>query len=159
MPCTFARFVIHYKDGTTLIEDRNDSYCWDNASKENISALGIVYDPIPIGIKDPNTGKDIRITLDEHTLKGSSKYNYPFFMQKDAVLKLVPNAKPKTLGLMVGLVTNKAGHCVVMYGKPNGCVSTFYTTVHSLTLNLELFGIKLEECGKEIVQSKDSKNN
>jgi hypothetical protein len=170
MPCTFARFVIHYKNGTTLIEDRNDPHCWDNASKDDISALGIKYDPFPVKTTNPDTGEEVRIAdpyrnqpvrvvLNPHILKGSSKKRYGFFQMKEAELKIAPGAQPITKSLCVGMIIDKEGHCVVMRGLADGRVYTFYTTVHSLTLNLELFGIKLEECGIPIDTEKSEHSN
>jgi hypothetical protein len=160
MVCTFARFVIHYKNGETLIEDRKDSYCWDNASKKNISALGILFDPVlifdvgspkdkPKPILD-STGKQVRITLPEMTLKGSSRYQYQFFQQKEGILILQKGEKQQTVALQIGMVIDSHGHCIVMQGKPYGQIKNFYTTVHSLGLNLDHFEIDLEKCGKKI---------
>lgn len=152
--CSFARFVIHYRNGNTLIEDRKDNSCWDNAPKENIAALGILFDPGIIHVDNKvlkANGNILRFPFNENTLKGSKKYNYQFFQYKDTLLSSgnVGNftAGKNELGLVIGMVLNSDGHCMVMRGKPSCNVSVFYTTVHSLGLNLELFEIDLERCG------------
>lgn len=173
MTTNFARFVIHYKDGSTYIEDRADKFAWDSASKENITALGIQFDPSPmmvdnpyyipakdrkpdveydkkhnkqqLHIRDPIDNMPVRATFPENTLKGSSKYKYGFFQFKEAIQRLIAGRPADRVGLIVGMVINKQGDCICMRGKPDRSIYTFFTTVKSLTLNLELFGINLEE--------------
>jgi len=154
MTCPFARFVVHYKDGTTIVEDRSKKSHWDEISKQNISALGILYDPIPIGERDAD-GKPIRIRLPEYVLKGSKKYNYRFFQLKDKVLGPAKYGKEGTvLGLVIGMITDSDGHCVVMWGTKDGTIKTAFTTVHSLTIDqnslTKNYDIILEECGAVI---------
>lgn len=157
MVCSFARFVIHYRDGTTLVEDRKNPYSWDKAPKENISALGILFDPGVIHVDNKvvrSDGNILRYPFDENTLRGSKKYKYGFFQYKDILFATSKVGKFSSgrneLGLVIGIVLDKEGHCICMQGKPNRNISVFYTTVHSLGLGLELQGIKLEECGQEI---------
>lgn len=139
-----AKFVIHYRDGQTYVENRNDPYSWDNRPIKPISALGILQDPIPIDKTDLETGRKIRVTPNEHTLKGSFKKQFGFFQYKHASLIMQSGQKGKTHALTVGMVVNKKGDCVCMTIR-HGSVYTYFADVHSLTLNLELFGIKLEE--------------
>lgn len=159
---SFAKFVIHYKDGSTLIEDKKDDYCWNNASKDNISALGILFDPLPL--YDDNRpvlsddGRQLRLTFDEHTLKGSKTYKYGFFMDKEIIFAL---GKSKTLNrgrneisLGIGMVIDSEGHCICMRGTKDRQIYTYYTTVHSLGMDqnslTENYNIDLGECGKRI---------
>jgi hypothetical protein len=162
MTCPFARFVVHYKDGTTITEDRSISKIvdgrkmshWDLLSKQNISAMGILYDPISTGERDKD-GKTIRIRLPEYVLKGSKKYNYRFFQLKDKVLGPQKYGKNGTvLGIIIGMIIDPEGHCVVKWGTKDGTIKTAFTTVHSLNMDRESllynYDINLEECGAEI---------
>lgn len=180
--CSFARFVIHYKDGSTLMEDRNDEYCWDNApkfikrlvaekdSKGNeievektfhISALGIQFDPVQLF--DPETKKAIRdesgiptrVVFPEHVLRASSKYRYKYFQYKDTLTVTAEVGSFKRgkneLGVVIGMILDKAGHCIVMQGTPARAIKTFYTTIRSLGLSHDLFKVKLEELPENVI--------
>ncbi|MCK5611474.1 hypothetical protein KAR91_56915 [Candidatus Pacearchaeota archaeon] len=118
MPCPYARFVIHYLDGTTIHEDRSDKYCWDNApNKQDIIAMGIQFDPLllyfpnakdekgkPLPIVDPVSKVHLKEHYAEPVLKGSKKYYYGFFQMKDALRR---GRRPsKVLSLMVGRVVD-----------------------------------------------------
>lgn len=162
MVCSFAKFVIHYRDGTTITEDRDDNYAWDNAPKEDISALGILYDPGIIHVDDKPLRVDgliLRYPFKEHTLRGSKKYHYGFFQFKDVLMATGNvgnfNQGRNELGLVIGMVINSEGNCIVMHGKPSRNISTYFTTVHSLRLDYERQGIYLEDCGKPIGQDRD----
>lgn len=162
MTCPFARFVVHYKDGTTITEDRTinkkingvKKSHWDIISKQNISAMGILYDPISTGERDKD-GKLIRIRLPEYVLKGSKKYNYRFFQMKDKIIGPSHYGKTGTvLGLVIGMIIDPEGHCVVKWGTKDGTIKTAYTTIHSLGIDQESllynYDINIEECGAVI---------
>ena len=152
MPCTFARFVVFYKDGKTVVEDRSKGDCWDNLIKEDIAAIGILYDPLVLNERDEN-GKQFRLPNipKQLIIKGSKKYNYRFFQYKTVDVQ-VGNSKERRAGrhevnLTIGMVVDKEGHCIVLEAMPGVIIRTYYTTVHSLRLNLDLFEINLEEVG------------
>lgn len=150
MTLSFARFVVFYKNGETVVEDRNDKYCWDNLIKDNIAAIGILYDPLILNEKDKN-GKQLRISNipQQLILKGSKQHNYRFFQYKTVDMQ-VGSSKDRKAGrhevnLTVGMVVDKEGHCIVLEAMPNVVIRTYYTTVKSLRLNLDLFEINLED--------------
>lgn len=151
MPCSFARFVVFYKDGTTVVEDRSKKDCWDSMpDKNNIIALGILYDPLVLNEKDKD-GKNLRISNlpQQLILKGSKRHNYQFFQFKTVDLQ-VGGSKDRKAGkhevnLTIGMVVDKMGHCIVLEAMPNVIIRTYYTTTYSLRLNLELFKINLNE--------------
>lgn len=160
MACPFARFVVHYKDGTTVIENRKDSHHWDNLPKEGIRAVGILMEPVPlwddpwetlrdrkVSVMDRH-GRTIRVSPIQHTLKGSQQYNHQFFQFKTAVQPIgirkgLPVPTQYHVNLTVGMVVDNEGHCIVMEAKEDRSVYTYYTTVYSMGLNLDLFNIKL----------------
>jgi hypothetical protein len=150
MPCSFARFVVFYKDGKTIAEDRKDVKCWDNLPKENIIAIGIIYDPLVLNEKDEN-GKPLRLSNvpQQLILKGSQRHNYRFFQFKTVDIQVGDLKDRKTgrheVNLTVGMVVDKEGHCIVLEAMPNVSIRTYYTTVYSLRLNLELFEIDLDK--------------
>lgn len=146
MAYKFARFVIHYRDGSTYVEDRNDPYSWDNRPKKPISALAILPDPVKAVIEDKENNRKIPIKIDmnEYTLKGSFKRDFQFFQMKHAALEVRAGAKSKTHALTIGMVVNNKGDCVCMTLR-RGYPYVYFTNVFSLQLNLELFDIKLEE--------------
>lgn len=160
MTCNYARFVVHYKDGNTVVEDKNDFSCWDNLNKDGISAVGIIFDPVPIYdgkdlIKSLKGDYYLRWPSKQHTLHGSSRYNYRFFHYKDTTTFAgAGKASGKRFNFLVfGMVVDPEGHCVWKKAMHDGTTQTYYTTARSLTLNLELFDINLEECGKVIDSS------
>ena len=151
MPCKFARFVVHYKNGKTVVEDRTDNYCWDDLpNKADISAMGILYDPLILNERDQD-GRQLRITDIPQSLilKGSKRHNYRFFQYKTIDLQVgksnVRSSGRHEVNLTIGMVVDKEGHCIILEALPDVNIKTFYTTVHSLKLNLDLFDIKLEE--------------
>ena len=151
MPCSFARFVVFYKDGTTVVEDRSKGDCWDALpNKNNIIAMGILYDPMVLNERDSN-GKQLRISNlpQQLVLKGSKRHNYKFFQYKTVDMQLGKskerNSGRHEVNLTVGMVVDKEGHCMVLEALPNVVIRTYYTTVYSLRLNLELFEINLKE--------------
>lgn len=157
MTCKYARFVVHYKNGDTVVEDKNDFSCWDNLDKNGISAVGIIFDPVPIYddgdlIKSLKGDYYLRWPSKQHTLYGSSIYNYRFFQYKDASMIAAAGEKSgkRFNFLAFGMVVDPQGHCVWKKAIHDGTTQTYYTSTHSLRLNLELFDINLEECGKEI---------
>lgn len=150
MPCSFARFVVFYKNGKTIVEDRSDSHCWDNLLKDNISAIGILYDPLILNEKDMD-GKQLRLSNipQQLIIKGSKKHNYRFFQFKTVDMQ-VGNSKDRKAGrhevnLTIGMVVDKEGHCIVLEAMPGVNIRTYYTTVRSIGLNLDLFEIDLNE--------------
>ncbi len=151
MPISFARFVVFYKDGTTVVEDRNKKDCWDALpNKENIAALGILYDPLVLNEKDKD-GNQLRISNlpQQLILKGSKRHNYQFFQFKTVDLQ-IGNSKDRKAGkhevnLTIGMVVDNKGHCIVLEAMPNVIIRTYYTTTYSLRLNLDLFKINLNE--------------
>ncbi|MHA1513366.1 MAG: hypothetical protein ACTSRJ_04820 [Candidatus Hodarchaeales archaeon] len=150
MPSRFARFVVFYKNGETIVEDRSDNYCWDNLPKKNIAAMGVLYDPLILDERDGN-GKQLRLSDIPQSLilKGSKRHNYKFFQFKTIDLQ-VGGSKERNSGrhevnLSIGMVVDKEGHCIVLEAAPDINIKTYYTTVHSLRLNLEIFEIKLNE--------------
>ena len=151
MGCSFARFVVHYKNGKTVVENRKIHDFWDNLpNKENIAALGVQYDPIMLNEKD-QYGKQLRLcNVPQHLiLKGSKRHNYRFFQYKTVDMQLGTSKERRAgrheVNLTIGMVVDKAGHCIVLEAFPDVVIRTFYTTVYSLGLNLELFEINLNE--------------
>ena len=138
MPCPFARFVIHYIDGTTIHEDRNDGRCWDNApNKRDILAMGIQFDPQllyfpnakdengkPLAIRDPVSGVHLKEEYAEPVLKGSKKYYYGFFQMKDKVKAFGPvrggirTVTGTELSLMIGRVMDSFPWIHPVTGEP-----------------------------------------
>ena len=149
MPCSFARFVVYYKNGKTFVEDRNDNKCWDNLNKNNIAAVGVLYDPLILNEIDEK-GRQLRLPNipQQLILKGSKRYNYRFFQYKTVEMQLGKskdrNAGRHEVNLTIGMVVDKEGHCIVLEAMPNVVIRTYYTTVHSLNLNLDLFEIDLD---------------
>lgn len=151
MPCSFARFVVYFKDGETVVEDRRISDFWDLLpDKENIIAMGIQYDPLILNERDQH-GNQLRLSnVPQHLiLKGSKRHNYRFFQYKTADMQ-VGNSKDRKAGrheinLTIGMVVDKEGHCIVLEAMPGVVIRTYYTTVYSLGLNLDLFDINLNE--------------
>lgn len=151
MPCSFARFVVFYKNGKTVVEDRSKSDCWDSMPDKNkIIALGILYDPLVLNERDKN-GNQLRISNlpQQLILKGSKRHNYQFFQFKTVDMQ-VGNSKDRKAGrhevnLTIGMVVDKAGHCIVLEAMPGVIIRTYYTTTYSLRLNLDLFKINLDE--------------
>jgi len=92
-------------------------------------------------------------------LKLSSKYNYGVFQDKPAEQAFGLGGKPieglhKTHALRIGFVVDPQGHCICMTGYIGGgqpSIYSYYTTVQSLKLDLQLQQIKLEECGRELL--------
>ena len=150
MPCSFARFVVHYKNGETVVENRADSYFWDNLpNKQDIAAMGILYDPLILNERDKD-GKQLRLTdiPQSLVLKGSKRHNYRFFQFKTIDFQ-VGRSRERNSGryeanLTIGMVVDKEGHCIVLEALPEVNIKTYYTTIHSLKLNLELMEINLE---------------
>jgi len=150
MSNSFARFVVFYKNGKTIVENRKDPHCWDNLNKDNISAIGIVYDPLVLSEKDAN-GKELRLSNvpQQLIIKGSKKHNYRFFQFKTVDMQL-GNSKERKAGkheinLTIGMVVDKEGHCIVLEAMAGVNIRMYYTTVHSIGLNLKLFEIDLNE--------------
>lgn len=151
MSCSFARFVVFYKDGETVVEDRTDGAYWDNLpNKENIAAMGILYDPLILNEVDQD-GKRLRLPNIPQSLilKGSQRHNYRFFQFKTVVMQ-VGNSRGQQSGrhevnLTIGMVIDKEGHCIVLEAMPGVIIRIYYTTIHSLRLNLDLFEINLNE--------------
>ena len=150
MVCTFARFVVHYRNGETVVEDRTDNKCWDNLIKDDISAIGVLYDPLILNERDKD-GKQLRLSdiPQSLVLRGSKRHNYRFFQFKTVDLQLGKTKERRSgrheVNLTIGMVVDKEGHCIVLEALPNVNVRTYYTTVHSIRLNLELFEIDLNE--------------
>jgi len=150
MPCSFARFVVFYKDGKTVVEDRKDNYCWDNLNKDNIAAIGVLYDPLVLNERD-ESGRQFRLPNipQQLVLKGSKRHNYRFFQFKtvDMLVGSTKTQKPgrNEVNLTIGMVVDNEGHCIVLEAMPGVNIRIYYTTVHSLGLNLDLFEIDLEE--------------
>ena len=151
MPCKFARFVVHYRNGETVVEDRSQGDFWDTLpNKRNIIAMGILYDALILNEKDSN-GKQLRLSNipQKLILKGSKQHNYQFFQYKTVDMQL-GNSKTHKAGrreanLTIGMVVDKEGHCMVLEAMPDVGIRTYYSTVHSLRLNLEIFEINLKE--------------
>ena len=151
MPCSFARFVVYYKNGEMVVEDRNDGYSWDNLkNKKNITAIGILYDPLILNEKDEE-GNQLRLTDVPKSLilRSSDKHEYRFFQFKTVDMQL-GKSKDRSSGryetnLTIGMVVDKEGHCIVTEAMPDMKIRTYYTSVKELRLNLELFEIELEE--------------
>jgi len=150
MPCSFARFVVYYKDGKTVVEDRNNNNCWDNLIKDDIAAIGVLYNPLVLNEKDKN-GRQLRISNipQQLIIKGSKRHNYRFFQFKTVDLQLGKSKERRSgrheVNLTIGMVVDKEGHCVVLEAFPDVVIRTYYTTVHSLGLNLEIFKIDLNK--------------
>ena len=151
MGCSFARFVVHYRNGETVVEDRRIPDFWDRLpNKESIAALGVQYDPLILNEKDQK-GNQLRLTnIPQHLiLKGSKRHNYRFFQYKTAEMQLGASKERKAgrheVNLTIGMVVDSEGHCIVLEAFPDVVIRTYYTTVYSLGLNLELFEIVLNE--------------
>ena len=150
MVCTFARFVVYYRNGETVVEDRNDNHCWDNLIKDDISAIGVLYDPLILNERDKD-GRQLRLSdiPKSLVLKGSKRHNYRFFQFKTVDLQLGASKERRSgtheVNLTIGMVVDKEGHCIVLEAMPDVNIKTYYTTVKSLRLNLDLFEINLEE--------------
>ena len=153
MPISFARFVVFYKDGTTVVEDRSDPHCWDklnNENKEKIAALGILYDPLVLNEMDQD-GNQLRISNlpQQLILKGSKRHNYQFFQFKTVDLQIGASKNRKAgkheVNLTIGMVVDNKGHCIVLEAMPGVIIRTYYTTTYSLRLNLDKFKINLNE--------------
>ncbi len=149
-PCSFARFVVHYKNGETVVEDKRIHDFWDRIPKENIAALGVQYEPLILDERD-QYGKQLRLTnIPQHLiLKGSKRHNYRFFQYKTADMQVGASKERRSgrheVNLTIGMVVDKEGHCIVLEAFPDVVIRTYYTTVHSLGLNLELFEIDLNK--------------
>lgn len=109
-----------------------------------------VYDPLVLDSIDKN-GKQLRLTDIPQSLilKGSRRHNYRFFQFKTVDMQ-IGNSRERKAGrnevnLTIGMVVDKEGHCVVLEALPEINIKTYYTNVHSLRLNLELFEIELEK--------------
>ena len=150
MTCSFARFVVFYKNGDTRVEDRNRGDFWDRLPKDNIMSLGILYDPLILNERDID-GRQLRISNlpQQLLLKGSERHNYRFFQYKTADLQVGAskdrNSGRHEVNLTVGMVVDKRGHCIILEAMPNVVIRTYYTTVYDLGLNLDLFEINLSE--------------
>ena len=102
--------------------------------------------------KDKN-GKQLRIPNipQQLIIKGSKRYNYRFFQFKTVDQQLGKSKDRRSgrheVNLTIGMVVDKEGHCIVLEAMPGVIIRTYYTTVHSLRLNLDLFEINLEEVG------------
>ena len=74
------------------------------------------------------------------------------FQYKEAQIAVIKGEHSRTFALTIGKVINPKGDCVLMQGwldhgkKPK--TRKFPHNVHALKLNLELFKINLEKCGK-----------
>lgn len=149
--CSFARFVVFYRNGETVAEDRRMDNFWDLLeNKENIAAMGIQYDPLVLDERD-QYGNQLRLhNVPQHLiLKGSKRHNYRFFQFKTNEMQVGSSRDRKAgrheINLTIGMVVDKEGHCIVLEAMPNVVIRTYYTTVHSLRLNLDLFEIDLDE--------------
>jgi len=151
MPCSFARFVVFYKNGKTVVEDKSKGDCWDILpNKNNIIAMGILYDPLVLNERDKD-GNQLRISNlpQQLILKGSKRHNYQFFQFKTVDMQVGASKDRKAgrhdVNLTVGMVVDKMGHCIVLEAMPGVVIRTYYTTTYSLRLNLDLFEINLNE--------------
>lgn len=151
MGCSFARFVIFYKNGETIAEDRKIEDFWDLLpNKKNIAAMGIKYDPIMLNQKD-EYGNQLRLCdVPKYLiLKGSKRHNYRFFQYKTVDMQVGQSKERRSgrheVNLTIGMVVDKEGHCIVLEAMPNIVIRTYYTTIYSLGLNLDLFEIDLNE--------------
>jgi len=150
MELSFARFIVYYKNGETVVEDKRIPDFWDRLPKDNIAAMGIQYDPLVLNEMDQQ-GNQLRLkNVPQHlVLKGSKKHNYRFFQYKTVDMQLGRSKERKAgrheVNLTIGMVVDKEGHCIVLEAMPNVVIRTYYTTVQSLHLNLDLFEIDLNE--------------
>ena len=153
-----GKFVIHYRDGTTYMEDKKDHNAWLNRPKKSIKALAIYPEHSILATKILSDNKKVRaiielkkdIQLDPIILRGSDKYEYGWFMDKH--YESIPN--PGTYGIRIGMIVDPEGHCVCVEYVGNGMPRMYYTTVHSLHMDQNSlthnYNIDLKECGKEI---------
>jgi len=150
MELSFARFIVYYKNGETVVEDKRIPDFWDRLPKDNIAAMGIQYDPLVLNEMDQQ-GNQLRLkNVPQHlVLKGSKKHNYRFFQYKTVDMQLGRSKERKAgrheVNLTIGMVVDKEGHCIVLEAMPDVVIRTYYTTVQSLHLNLDLFEIDLNE--------------
>ena len=166
MACPFASFVIFYEDGTQLVENRYDPYSWDNAPKDGIWVMGILFDPLPlyfphakdenkkpIPIVDPLSGIHLQERLPIMKLKGRRFIYVGWFRMIDFIRQFkAKETVDKTLSLMIGYVYNPEGDCVIMFGKKDRTVVTFQHNIfklHADENSIRAMGIDLEKCGME----------
>ena len=129
--CPYAFFVIYYRNGNKLVEDRTDGLSWEKAEKRNIAAVGIQHDPLPLEYKTPD-GVILRFAMDDNILKGSSRFEYQFFMFKKKIHQSNVKGTGTWKSFTVGMVVDSAGHCVVMEAFAGGRIRTYYTSLRSL---------------------------
>ena len=148
-----ARFAIHYRDGSVLIEDRNDPHSWDNAPKVNMYTVSILFDA-------PYHGELSTMLQPSHN--GVNR----FFQFKTKVLRLKKESHDyeSARSLSIGRVNDPYGNCTIKEAtiideegedifnpnrpqKPH--IRKYHTNVHDIKLNLKLFGIDVSKCEQE----------
>ena len=151
MTCSFVRFVLHYKDGDIIEEERRIPDFWDRLpDKKDIIALGVKYDPLVLNERDQQ-GKRLRLNNvpQQLILRGSARHNYRFFQYKTGEMQVGASKNRRSgkheVNLTIGMVVDNKGNCIILEAMPDVMIRTYYTTVHDLRLNLDLFEIKLEE--------------
>ncbi len=162
-----ARFVVFYEDGTQLIEDRSNPRTWNDAPKEGIWDMGILFDPQPlyfphakdkndnpIPITDPLSGVHLNERCPVQKLKGRRFIHVGWFRMVDFVRNFGLATGKKTekyLSLMIGYVYNPEGDCVIMFGKePIPTIVAFQHNIfdlHADDNSIMAMQIDLEKCG------------
>lgn len=157
MVSPYSRFVVHYRNGDTKVEDKNDPYSWDKLpNKDEFIAVGIKMDPLLLHDVKKRVGRP------QHMLYSSRNKRYFFFQTKD-ISRLNPNpAHPLAIKReggkgwfnchRVGMVFTKEGDCQVIDVDQIGNSRCYVTTLDSILphANLELFGIELDRVGESI---------
>lgn len=164
MVSPYSRFVVHYRDGETVVEDKNDPYAWDKLrDKDDILALGIKMDKLFLH------KEKLRIERPQHMLY-SSKNKRHFFFQTKEISMMAP--EKDTVGVpidgddnivdrntgkwfnchRIGMIFSKEGDCQVIDVDAFGNTKCYVTTLDSILphANLELFGIDLSRVGEPI---------
>lgn len=126
----WARLVVTYKNGNSILENRTDPNFWETILKKNISSLSV------------QLTSDLNI---KHTLKASKNHSYQFFHYKWKKITFGGGADNVKEAYGIGMVTNKNGDCQVLEVRPDGSVFAFASNVIEVGRNLDLHGIRLEE--------------
>jgi len=129
---TWARFVVEYRNGVRIYEDRSDPDCWVKLPKKNISAIGIeVYHPYHTTHMLDSRGRNCRFFQYKRRSKS--------FGLTSGVISTTD------LAMGVGMVFNSAGDCIVLEVDPDGSCTVEMRNVIEDGRNLDLHGIDLTE--------------
>ena len=125
----WARLVVTYKNGNSILENRSDPDFWELIPKKGITSLSVQLTHLGIA----------------HTLKNSKVHNYQFFHYKWKKITFGGGKDSVKEAYGIGMVTSKNGDCQVLEVRPDGSVYAFKSNVIEVGRNLDLHGIVLEE--------------